>query len=447
MSFWEKLFSSKTENNDVAAAELIRLGRYTDTYKSPEQYAAWDEALTHYENEKYLDSYRAFFRYLRNTVEDNVRWSEEPTGIAFEILQGSKRISGFASAQSVTAEARVATAKSLSVAFMRRLMEVNYNLNFCRFGLDDDNNLVIKFHTYALDGSPYKLYYALKELSISADKHDDLLLDEFLDFLQPIDTGAARWLTGQEADVKAAFVHQKIQKTLNEIDNGSLDSEQYPMAVSTLLLDALYTIDFLITPHGFIQETTERCIALYFRNDGKDLAQKNAAIRTQMEQILNRTKERISRELYDSSYTFGVLEARNHEVLVNFIDGELSKMNWYETNGHQAVALSTAHYIVGTLLFKYALPAPDRAYLALYYKIFESAYFKDLGIPPQYLDTEIVKFDQKAIKNAIKSIAEKHISRYPNVSFKTENLKFDTAVAFARSYLETLKSLDLTEKK
>ena len=61
---------------------------------------------------------------------------------------------------------------------MRRLVESNYVLEYSRYGLDDDDNLVIKFDTSALDASPYKLYYALKEVAANADKQDDLLLDE-----------------------------------------------------------------------------------------------------------------------------------------------------------------------------------------------------------------------------------------------------------------------------
>ena len=59
-------------------------------------------------------------------------------------------------------------------------------MNFGRFALGESNELLVVFDTYTLDGSPYKLYFALKEMATQADKFDDLLLDEF-DMLKPVE--------------------------------------------------------------------------------------------------------------------------------------------------------------------------------------------------------------------------------------------------------------------
>jgi hypothetical protein len=444
MSFWEKIFGNKSEQK--VSEPHIQFGRYSDSYKQKAQYEAWDESLKQFEEENYLESYRIFFKYLRDDKEDNVRWIEENGGIQFEILQGSKRISGFADARQLKAVARIAHAKELSVAFMRRLVESNYSLDYSRYALDDDNNLVIKFDTSTLDGSPYKLYYALKEVAINADKQDDLLIDEFETLLEPLDLGSKVELSETEKDAKYRFIKENIEGVFAEIDKGSLNADKYPGGISYILLSAVYKIDFLTSPEGFLMETVERIHRAYFDTDNKTSLQKNVAIRKELEKVLLRTEESIKGELYATTSTFGILSPNQHETLVTLIDGELPNMDWYEENKHTKIALSVPGYIVGTALFNYALPKPLKDMLELYHRIMEPDFFKELGFIPSYFDTQKEVFEQKEIKNAVRRIIEANKEKYNNLSPDFATLDFKSPCRFARTYLMMIRNLDLTTK-
>lgn len=442
MGFWDSIFGKSTGQSE--ATPKIRFGRYTDSYKVKAQYESWDNALDKFEAQKYLESYKAFFKYLRDDLEDNVRWAEENGGIHFEILQGSKRLSGFADARQLKAEARIANAKELSVAFMRRLVEANYSLDYCRYGLDDDDNLVIKFDTFSVDGSPYKLYYALKELAINADKQDDLLLDEFDKILTWIDTGSKTEISISEKEVKYGFIQEQLTGVLDEIANGSLNADKYPGGISYLLLSTIYKIDFLTTPEGFLMEIIERIHRTYFdSNNAKTMIQKNITIRKEFEKIVVRSKELIFNELYSTSSTFGIVAPKGHDALVGLIDGELANMDWYEDNNHPKIAFSIPGYIVGNALFNFALPKPSKDFIELYYRITESKYFTSLGFTPAYYDDEKDVYNQKNIKNAIKRLVEKHKDKYPRLAPTVNTLDFKNPRRFARTYLLMLKNLDL----
>ena len=445
MSFWNRLFGSKAE--PTKPQPRINFGRYTDTYKQEQQYEAWDAALNKFEEQDYLGSYDALFRYLRDDREDNVRWIEENGNIKFEILQGSKRVTGMANAQKFVAEARIVYADNLGIAVMRRLVESNYVLEYSRYGLDDDNNLVIKFDTSALDASPYKLYYALKEVAASADKQDDLLLDEFGVQLKPIDMGSKAEISETEKEAKYDFIVQKIQSVLTEIDSKKLDGDKYPGGISYLLLDAAYRIDYLTSPEGFLMETIERIHRSYFSTEEKSMVLKNIGLRKDLEKVLSRPKDLISNELYATTSTFGILEPKQHDALVSLIDGELQNMDWYEANKHASVALAIPSYIVGFALFNYTLPKPERALLAFYYHIFEPTYFASLGFTPQYFNKQTGQFDQKAIKNGIRKIVEESLDTYPKLAPDYASLDFKTTTKFARSYLLMLKKLDFYKKE
>ena len=73
MGLFDRWFGNGTEED---AQPKIKFGRYSDSYKSPTSYEAWDKALEQFEAGDYLGSYRAFFDYLRDENEDNVRLSE-----------------------------------------------------------------------------------------------------------------------------------------------------------------------------------------------------------------------------------------------------------------------------------------------------------------------------------------------------------------------------------
>ena len=444
MTFWNRLFGNKAE--PTKPQPRIKFGRYTDTYKQKEQYVAWEAALDKFDEQDYLGSYNALFRYLRDEREDNVRWIEEDGTIKYEILQGSKRVTGTANAQRFTAEARIVYANNLGVAVMRRLVEANYFLEYSRYGLDNDNNLVIKFDSSSLDASPYKLYYALKEVAVNADKQDDLLLDEFSGLLKPIDMGTKVDISDAEKNVKYDFIVQKIQSVLTYIDSKKLDSDKYPGGISYLLLDAAFRIDYLTSPEGFLMDTVERMHRSYFSAEEKSMVLKNIGLRKDLEKVLTRPKSLIFNELYATTSSFGVLTPKEHDALVSLIDGELPNMDWYEANKHEAVALAISGYIVGFALFSYALPKPERALLAFYYTVFEPSFFAALGFTPQYLNKETGVFDQKAIKNAVREIVEKELAVYSKLAPDYTILDFKTPVKFARSYLLMLKKLDFEKK-
>jgi hypothetical protein len=444
MTFWDRLFGQKAE--PAKPQPRIKFGRYTDTYKQKEQYTAWDAALDKFEEKDYLGSYNALFRYLRDEKQDNVRWLEEDGTIKFEILQGSKRVTGTANAQHFVAEARIVKTENLGVAMMRRVVESNYFLEYSRYGLDDENNLVIKFDSSALDGSPYKLYYALKEVAVNADKQDDLLLDEFGAQLKPIDMGSKAAISDAEKEAKYNFIVKKIKTVLDFIDSKKLDGDKYPGGISYLLLDVAFRIDYLTTPEGFLMDTIERMHRSYFSAEEKSMILKNVGLRKDLEKVLIRSKDLIFNELYATTSSFGVSTPKQHDALVAQIDGELPNMDWYESNKHDTVALAITGYIVGFSLFSYALPKAERALLWFYYRVFEPDFFAELGFTPTYFNAETGIFDQKEIKSAIQKIIEGAIEVYPKLAPDYAILDFKTPVKFARSYLLLLKQLDFEKK-
>jgi hypothetical protein len=435
MGFFNKLFGGKSSSEPS-----INFGRYSDSYRSEAQQAAFERSVDEFEKGEYVAAYVHFFEFLKDKVEENVKFWEDEKGLQFELLQGSKKVVGFANEQRVEVETKVAIAETLEVSFMKRLMEKNYSLKYGRFALDNNNGIIMKFNTYVLDGSPYKLYDALKEVATNADKLDDLLLDEFKT-LKSVDTGHIIEISETEKTVKYDFLIQKINETLERIE--AMPSTVPSVNKAYCLMSLCYKLDYLIRPEGFVMEVLERINRQYFAHDDQTIAAKCRILQTEFETILNRPKVKVLKEIYQTISTFGVTMPVHHDRVRAFIDGEMANMEWYIKHKNYDVALSSAGYVVGYCLFNYAVPLPIRAFFHLFYQITESNYFLNLGYGFDLYQDEIQVFNKMAIKNEINSIVKKYKTEYPNLKPKIEILDFKNLGTFAQSYLEMMSRLDV----
>ncbi|MCB0707666.1 MAG: hypothetical protein KDC34_20260 [Saprospiraceae bacterium] len=440
MSFFDRIF--KPSEPEILGPD-ITFGRYTDSYKSKEQFAAWDKCLEEFENGNYLDSYRAFFQYLSDSEERNIQLEEEKGLIHFTLYQGSKKVIGEASRLGVKAEAKVAQASELKSSFTRRMLELNFDLKYSRYALNPNNDITIVFDTGSSDGSPYKLYHALKELATSADKQDDLLLDEFKQ-LQPLETSHLIEIGKSEKSVKYQYICQEIDKVLALVDGEGLDIRTYPGAFSYLLLELCYRLDYLIKPEGFMMETLERLNRLYFSNPSQNTLQKIYLLRTELEALRKRSVEEFYKEMYRTKNSFGITSSIDHHKVKAIIDGEIHNMDWYQENGHLQVALAIPSYIVGYCLFTYAVPRPIRDLFHLYYHIMEPEYFRALGFQTPYRQSGSNALDRKSIRKRIRAIAGRYEEHYAHLSPKLGLLDYSDPVNFARTYLYMITQLDFS---
>ena len=75
--------------------------------------------------------------------------------------------------------------------------------------------------------------------------------------------------------------------------------------------------------------------------------------------MLKIQKEKLFKEMYEVSATFGITGPIDHPKLAILIDQELPNMKWYHEHGHEKIALAIPGFIVGRSLFNFALPKPE----------------------------------------------------------------------------------------
>ena len=426
----------------------IRFGRFSDSFKPKEKVDAWKETEKLFEEKKFLDSYNALFRYIRDDNLENVKTfplkrdfensTGENSGIKFELVQGSKIVKGFADNKKVTAESHIVEFEKLSVAVMRRLMEMNFSLFYTRFALKD-NLICIKFDSSTADGSPRKLYYALKELATRADKQDDLLIDDF-STLKPTETAPAETLPESEKEIKYKYFVKWINDTLKRVSE--LKEDSFAGGISYLLLNLLYKIDYLIVPEGTLTNELEKISFGYFTKDNKPFEEKNRNMKEAFQKLAVMPKEKVVEDFYRVKSTFGIANPAAHQAVIDVFNSNLQNVKWYLDNKYEDIAYAIYEYTGGHCLFTYGLVKPTVQLFHLIYNILEQDYFNELGFEERLYFQEEKKFNETLIKDRVKKIIEEGKGQFPQLDFKTDNLKFDTMAALLRTYFTEMHNLN-----
>ena len=134
---FEKLFGRSKKKEEPPAGPDIAFGRYSDNNKPLAKVTRWTDADTLFKGKKYTDSFDAFFEYLRDDVAQNVVYERNGAEGRFEFYQGSKIVRGHFTNEELKAEVTLAKMPQSSIPVMRRLLEMNFNLYYSRFALEN----------------------------------------------------------------------------------------------------------------------------------------------------------------------------------------------------------------------------------------------------------------------------------------------------------------------
>ncbi len=413
MGFWDRLLS-----NQKPKQQEIAFGRFSDAYKSKEQYKNWDDSLKLFEEGKIREAIAQLVNYLKNQSGDNVQVDAQGNFILF---QGSKQIHCSLDDRLFKAVCKVAHCKELNVGFLRKAIEHNYRLNYARFALDEENNLCLIFDSLLADASPYKLYYGLKELALQADKDDDILLDEF-EYLEPIQNQHIKLLSPEIMAVKIQFIRQQIQKVFEPTVLGSLNTRRFQGALTYVYLSVIYGLDYLVKPEGKLMDLLGTMHIRYFETAAENTELKVSILETGLKEIQEMSDADLAKELYEVIGSFGITSPVKQATIVQFIDAEIQAIQWYEENKHHQICYAISNYIVGYCMYNFAMPEPIRQLFRLYFEIAHSSYYKALGYSNNYWRKEGESLNFNEINDEIETIIDQHKGAFeeelPQAKFK-----------------------------
>ncbi len=417
----------------------IPFGRYSDNNKTVGQVEKWTEADRLFKENQYKESIDAFFDYLCDEQLQNLEVERTEKEIFFRLFQGSKIVRGRIDSSMIRAEIALARMPEPNIPVMRRLLEMNFNLFYCRYSLKEQT-IYMRFDSTLDTATPNKLYYGLRELATKADKQDDLLIGEFAS-LQPIDIDHIAPLPENELEVKLKFLRKWITTTLEYIE--TVDQEKFSGGISYLLLTLVFRIDYLIAPEGKMLSELEKIASVYYGKDDRSSGEKNPQMIAGFRKILEKSDQEIAAQLFRSKYSFAIVAPQNFKTIKEAIENALQNMLWYRDNGFPDIANKVMEYGFAYCQYSYSLPRPLTDLFNLFMQINYPDYFQALGFNTRYYREENNNFDVDEIEDQIQLIINTWKQKYTGLQFRIKKLRFDSTVSFNYSFLEEITSLQL----
>lgn len=439
---FDKLFGRGKKKEESPATPDIVFGRYSDNNKPVAKVNRWTDADNLFKEKKYTDSFDAFFDYLRDDTVQNVVYERNGAEGRFQIFQGTKIVRGNFNNEMVKAEVTLARMPQPSVPVMRRLLEMNFNLYYNRFALDNDR-LCMNFDSDIETASPNKLYYGLKELGTKADKQDDLLVQDFT-MLQTADNEHITAIPQSEKEIKYEYLQKWIRQTLDTI--ATVDPEKFSGGNAYLLLALIYRIDYLVAPEGKLLSDLEKIGGIYFKKDERPVTEKNRDMIGEFKKILAKPKEEIFNGIFCSKYTFSIVAPQQYKTIADSIHGANANMNWYRDNNYPFIAAQICEYGFSYCQYSYSLPRVITELFHLFMMVNYPEYFVALGNKIAYYDPKNNEFARQGIIDKIKAIQEKWKEKFPLMDFKTQNLRFDNLVNFDLTFTNEMELLNTDSK-
>jgi hypothetical protein len=436
---FDKLFGWGKKKEEPGTNPNIPFGRYSDNNKPIAKVNRWTDADNLFKEKKYSESLDAFFDYLRDDSSSNVVYERNGAEGRFEFFQGSKIVRGSFNNAEVKAEVILARMAQPSVPVMRRLLEMNFNLYYSRFALDNER-LCMQFDSKAETASPSKMYYGLKELAIRADKQDDLLVQDF-SALEKMGSEHITSVSDKEKAVKADYLKKWIQETLNCI--AGLDADKFSGGIAYLMLVLIYKIDYLITPEGKLLSDLDKIAMIYFKKDERPVTEKNRDMIEAFNKLKEKPDEEIFSYLFHSKYTFAIAAPQPYKIITDAIHGANQNMVWYRDNNYPFIANQIMEYGIAFCQYSYSLPQSITSLYHLFMMVNYAEYFAALGYTNTYYDSAKNKFYPELIIERIKKIQESWKEKYPHMDFKTQNLRFDNLVNFNLTFTNEMEFLNM----
>ena len=439
---FDKLFGWGKKKAGQEAEPEISFGRYSDNNKPLAKVNRWTDADNLFKEKKYPESLDAFFEYLRDDTIQNVVYERNGAEGRFHFYQGSKIVRGSFDGELLKAEVTLARMPQPSVPVMRRLLEMNFNLYYSRFSMDNDR-LCMRFDSDAETASPSKLYYGLKELATKADKQDDLLVQDFT-ILETSDSEHITVLSENEKLVKYEFLQKWIKQTLDIIS--PLDADKFSGGIAYLLLALICRIDYLITPEGKLLHELEKIAGIYFKKDERPVVEKNRDMIEEFKKIQAIPKEEVFKNLFRSKHTFAIVAPQQYKTIADNIHASNQNMMWYRDNNYPFIATQICEYGISYCQYSYSLPSAITELFHLLMMVNYPDYFSALGYKTAYYDPASGKFENESIIEKVLSIQQKWKEKYPLMDFKTQNLRFDSLVNFDLTFTNEMEFLNMEPK-
>ena len=424
INFFKQVFIKKDEEDSS-----IKLGNYSNRNKTENQIKYWKDAYNQYKKKNFLSAAKNFLLFLKDPKFDNTAFEKTKNKINYYFYQGSKKISGYIDEKIIYAYSDIVVIHSDKHIVAERLLKINYGLKFCKFSLDKDK-VVCELFLHTPNSNPSTLFYALREIALTSDRYDDVLMMDFLK-LSHINNSHVLDLQKNELDIKISYFKKWTTQVLKDLNN--YDPGKFTNARSFLILSYLYKIIHLLSPEGELLENIKKTINIFYNEQFDIDSEKNTKIVKLINSISEKDDKTLSKSFYFAYSTFSTVPPSEPRDVINFIKKEINKINWYENNKHNEISIAVTDYIIGYCCYNFGNEQLIDELFKIYWKTMYNDFFNDLKI--KQVPVEKNRINYFILNNSINSVNWIAKKTYPNFNFNIKHLNIVNTYEFAKSFI------------
>lgn len=419
-------------------------GRGINATLSEEEEELFNKSYEAFEAKNILKAYEYFLKSLENFTNDatnnNIITKIHNDRLDFEIFQGSAKVTGHITQESLYAEAIITKKSTASVALKRHILDRNYQLTYAYY-FTDATYIKLKLYHDNITMTPQKIFFPLREIALNADFDKEYIKSEFDDIVLE-EISHLKELDANELQIKYDFMQKTIDEVQTKID--TLPSNDNAGMQAFILLNTLYMLDYLLVPKYNIYQKSSKKIQEYFGEENSTIESKNNELRIYIDKLKTMSFKEFTSNFYNATYTFNQTDKTPKEEIDNFINESLLKIRWYKNNRYQQVIPIIYKYISFYILYNYGLNPVVKDLLHTLVEIQNPQFFKDLAYTSLYNPDE-ESFSKKLIITKIEDIIQPHQGRFKLLEAFGEELNFSSLNEFSNSFYIQIQNLNFEE--
>ena len=308
-----------------------------------------DKAEEHFEKKEYLQSIAAVIRYMHPGllddagVEDTIHITHRQGSAVIEIKAENGVFQVYAPFLRIGE-------KTNKVALLRKIAEINFNrLSLTRITLRDD---VLFFHF----SSPFdlclpeKVYEAIREISVNADRYDDIFVNRFAaELYQPVQRTEPAEKLKEEIWDYIELIFREYKEMIELFKKERMESFYWDA-----LADSILKISNISYVHGQLQTDLYDAFYNLIDTSVEYKSRIDSAMRF-MDKLMARSKEDIMKNIYETDYLLAMQMRCTPERRKDFLMKYKNNLESYKKKDDKLNVSFLLEYVFLKLMFDYNL--------------------------------------------------------------------------------------------
>ncbi len=307
--------------------------------------AKWTAVTTAWNEKKYLDSFYNLLDYINPNLRKKYG---DASQTSFSVPHGSVVVNITLANDSVNIHCpMVDIAEANRIPLLRKAAEINfYPMVLAQMKLHT-NQLSFYYSSTLNTCEPFKTYYALKEICITADRYDDEFKEKFKakSLVEP----KVHYPTTDEIDKAWENTNAIITETFEFIVY--FDSQRWFGSSLDYLVMALKRIDLCVQIQGFLKSELER-VNGELSNGKININDRTATGKKFLLQIQQAGKESFVKNLYHSETFIPVKWRTSNEQIKSSIQNAYNQVLKFHNEKSYIASVIEAHYCMYDLFYK-----------------------------------------------------------------------------------------------